>query len=104
MINQNVKDTIASLREQPNDWKPYYIGPKPYRIEHKTKPLAIWVANGIPGMGLQYRGLDFWGGVTFCSTFMLSPSHIALWWASREWLRDSRPPEYRNPTVEDILA
>ncbi len=91
IIHRDVRDTIASLDNHPEEWTQNFG-----TLDHKGG-LSVWRHNRAYGVEILYRGSHIWGGVTLLSTFGLSPSHWALSNAIGRWQR-------RNASIADLLA
>ncbi len=95
LINKDVRAVCKSLDEHPDEWKPFKFGDTTYELTH-TSGLYVWAANQAYGVSIRERenGTKLFGGVTFLSSFGLSPSHWVLSAAINRWkARDTRSAE-----------
>ena len=95
MINRAVRAVIAALDGEPETWR--YDG---FELAH-TSGIHIWIANSSYGMEITrgWQGPTIWGDVTIWSSVGLSPSHWALYFAAKRWLRRAAPVATASPTA-----
>lgn len=81
-----------SLAADPSAWS------RSNYMLHHVSGFSLWIANRPYGAEIERDSISVWGGVSFLSTFGLSPGHHLLNAAIRRWERTA------IGSIEDALA